>query len=289
MACALLAVAGTAHADERRESDSPFKIEDFAPKKGRYTLSAGLGYAVADAKNVNVSRVILPITHNYALILPDVTLDNRRRDTFFTRMGLRYALRNGLNVSLGLRADASRSLIRGNNGAERTEHDAGWRRLTAGLDYRLSSPFDQPYVLAFADVALAEKNGDDTLHGKTAAVGLGAHWAFDPVILSLSGSYSYLGSRNSNGKTHDPGDVIGFSGAFGIAVNPEITVRAGFAQSFRGGDKVNGRKGEWESGSAFTFGYSHRLSPRLVMNIDAQAGVAGNDTGQISAGFTWRP
>lgn len=89
MACALLAVAGTAHADERRESDSPFKIEDFAPKKGRYTLSAGLGYAVADAKKVNVSRVILPITHNYALILPDVTLDNRRRDTFFTRMGLR--------------------------------------------------------------------------------------------------------------------------------------------------------------------------------------------------------
>lgn len=288
MAC--LSLTGTVHADERRESDSPFKIEDFAPKKGRYTLSAGLGYAVSDSKNVNISSVIIPVTHNYALILPDVTLDDRRRDRFFTHMGLRYALRNGLNASLGIRADASRSVIRGNNNVTRTEHDAGWRQLTAGIDYRLSSPFDQPYVLAFADVALAEKNGDETLHGKTAAVGLGAHWAFDPVILSLSGSYSYLGVRSSSsGKTYDPGDIVGLSGSFGIAVNPEITFRAGFAQSFSSGDKVNGRKGAWKSSSAFTFGYSHRLSPRLVMNIDAQAGIAGNDTGQISAGFTWRP
>lgn len=62
-------------ADERRESDSPFRIEDFAPKKGRYTLNAGIGYAVADSKNVSVSTVVIPLSYGYSLLLPDVTLE----------------------------------------------------------------------------------------------------------------------------------------------------------------------------------------------------------------------
>lgn len=275
-------------ADERRESDSPFKIEDFAPKRGRYTFSAGIGYAVADSKNVSVSTVAIPISHGYSLLLPDVTLDNRRRDSVFTRLGMRYALSDGLNLSVGFRADASRSLIRENN-TTRTENDSGWRSLTAGVDYRLTSPFDHPFVLAFAEVALAENSDGVTLHGKAATVGLSSHWAFDPVILSLTGTYSYLGTRRDNGKTYDPGDVFGLAASFGIAINPEITLRAGLAQGFRGGDKIDGASRDWGSNTSFTLGYTQRLSPKLVMNIDAQAGVAGNETAQIFANFTWRP
>lgn len=275
-------------ADERRESDSPFKIEDFAPKKGRYTLNAGIGYAVADSKNVSVSTVAIPLSHGYSLLLPDVTLDNRRRDSVFTRLGMRYALSDGLNVNVGFKADASRSVIRENN-TTRTENDSGWRTLTAGVDYRLTSPFDHPFVLAFAEVALAENSDGGTLHGKAATVGLSSHWAFDPVILSLTGTYSYLGTRRDNGKNYDPGDVLGLAASFGFAINPEITLRAGLAQGFRGGDKIDGASRDWGSNSAFTLGYTQRLSPKLVMNIDAQAGVAGSDTAQVLANFTWRP
>lgn len=275
-------------ADERRESDSPFRIEDFAPKKGRYTLNAGIGYAVADSKNVSVSTVIIPLSYGYSLLLPDVTLDNRRRDSVFTRLGIRYALSDGFNVNVGFRADAGRSVIRENN-TTRTEKDSGWRSLTAGVDYRLTSPFDHPFVLAFAEVALAENSNGSTFHGKAATVGLSSHWAFDPVILSLTGTYSYLGTRQDNGKTYDPGDILGLAASFGIVVNPEITLRAGLAQSFRGGDKIDGSRGNWGSNSSFTLGYTQRLLSKLVMNIDAQAGVAGSETAQILTNFTWRP
>lgn len=277
-----------AYADERRESDSPFKIEDFAPKKGRYTLNAGIGYSVADSKNVSVSTIAIPLSHGYSLLLPDVTLDNRRRDSAFTRLGMRYALSDGLNANVGFKADASRSVIR-ENSSTRTEHDSGWRSLTAGFDYRLTSPFNHPFILAFSEIALAENIGGSTLHGKTATFGLSSHWAFDPVILSLTGTYSFLGARQDNGKTYDPGDVLGLAASFGFAINPEITLRAGFAQGFRGGDKIDGKKGDWGSNSSFTLGYIHRLSPKLVMNIDAQVGVAGSDTAQFLANFTWRP
>lgn len=288
IACCLLVASIPTHADERRESDSPFKIEDFAPKKGRYTLNAGIGYSVVDSKNVSVSSILIPTTHGYTLILPDVTLDNRRRDSVLSRLGMRYALSDGLNLSFGFKADASRSLIR-ENSTTRTEHDSGWRNLTAGVDYRLTSPFDHPFVLAFAEVAIAENNGSRTFHGKSATLGLSSHWAFDPVILSLTGTYSYLGERQSEGKSYDPGDVLGFAASFGIAINPEITIRAGLTQNFQGAGKIDGALGEWGSATSFSLGYTQRLSSKLVMNIDAQAGVAGNDTAQVLANFTWRP
>ncbi len=288
VACFLLLGYSKAFADERRESDSPFRIEDFAPKKGRYTLNAGVGYAVADSKNVSVSIVAIPLSYGYSLLLPDVTLDNRRRDSVFTWLGMRYALGDGLNVNVGFKADAGRSVVRDNSTA-RTEYDSGWRSVTAGVDYQISSPFDHPFVLAFAEIALAENNGGGALHGKAATVGLSSHWAFDPVILSLTGTYSYLGMRQDEGKNHDPGDVLGFAASFGIAINPEITLRAGLAQSFSTGDRTGNASSEWGSNTSFTLGYTQRLSSALVMNIGAQAGVAGSDTARILADFTWRP
>lgn len=288
MACCLLLVPMPSHADERRESDSPFKIEDFAPQKGRYTLNAGVGYSVVDSKNISVSTIAIPIAHGYLLLLPDVTLDNRRQDRVFSRLGMRYSLRDGLNLNVGLKADASRSLIRENN-TTRTEHDSGWRSLSTGIDYRLTSPFDHPFVLAFGEVALAENNSSGTLHGKSAAFGLSSHWAFDPAILSLTGTYSYIGKRKTEGNSHDPGDVLGLAASFGMAINPEVTIRTGLGLNFQGKTKTDGMESAWKSTTTFSLGYTQRLSSRLVMSIDAQAGAAGSDTAQIFANFTWRP
>lgn len=284
----LLVMSSLVAADERRESDSPFKIDDFAPKKGRYSLSAGVGYSVVDSKKISVSTVAIPTTHGYILMLPDVTLDNRRKDQLFSRMGMRYAVGNGFNLSFGVKAGVGRSLIREND-VTHTDYESGWNNLTAGFDYRLTTPFDHPFVLAFAEFALAENNGSSTFHGRSAVVGVSSHWAFDPVIVSLTGTYSYLGERVSQGKSHDPGDVLGVAASFGVVINPEITIRTGVSQSFQSGGKFDGESGEWGSSTSFSLGYTQRLSSRLVMNIDAQAGVAGNDSAQIATNFTWRP
>ncbi len=285
---ALLILPLHAHSDQRRESDSPFKIEDFSPKKGRYTLSAGLGYSVSDSRKVSVSTVAAPIGHGFALLLPEVSVDDRRRDALFARLGLRHALNERLNVSLGLKVDVSRSVIR-ENSAQRVEHERGWRTLSVGADYRISTHFDQPYVLAFAELALAEKSGGETLSGKSATFGASSHWAYDPVILSLTGTYTHLASRKIDGKRRDPGDIVGLAASFGLAVNPEVSFRAGLSQSFRGGDRFADKKDDWRSATALTLGYTHRLSPRLVMNVSAEAGVAGHDAAQTFVNFTWRP
>lgn len=274
-------------ADEKRPSDTPFKIEDFAPKKGRYTLNTSIGYSVTDSKDVNVSMVGIPFFHG-ALLLPNVTLNNRRKDALQTSLGMRYAATDRLNLSLGGKADASRTLIR-DIGGTRTEHASGLRSVSAGLDYRITSSFQQPYVLAFTEVALAEQSDHKTVHGRSAVLGASGHWAFDPVILSLTGTYSYLGRRGSKGKTYDPGDVFGLGVSIGMAVNPEISLRAGVTQSFRTADEIDEVRGDWTSSTSMNLGYTHRLSPALVMNVSAQAGIAGNDTAQFLVNFTWRP
>lgn len=288
MTCGLLLMVAQTHADERRESDSPFKIEDFAPKRGRYTLSAGIGYTVSDSKSVSVSTISIPIAHGYSILLPDVTLDNRRRDSLFSRVGGRYALNDGFNMSFGFKTNVSRSLIR-ENSTTRTENESGWQNLTAGVDYRLTSAFDHPFVIAFGEVAVAERSDNSTSYGRSAALGISSHWAFDPVILSLTGTYSYLGRRSSQEKTHDPGDLLTVAASFGIALNPEITARFGFSQNFQGKGKVDGVSGEWSSATSLSVGFSQRLNPKLVMNVDGQAGVAGHDNAQIVVNFSWRP
>lgn len=284
-ACCVVALP--AMADDKRPSDTPFKIEDFAPKQGRYTLNTGFGYSVADSKDVNVALAIVPFSHG-VLLLPDVTMDNRRKDTLQAGLGLRYAATDRLNLSLGAKADASRTLIR-NNGGPRTEHDSGWRNLSAGLDYRITTPFQQPYVLAFAEVALAEKSENKTLHGRSAVLGASGHWAFDPVILSLTGTYSHLGKRELGNQSYDPGDVFGLGFSAGLAVNTESSLRAGVTQSFRSADVINGVKGNWTSSTSMAFGYTHRLTPALVTNVGTQMGLAGNETAQLLVSFTWRP
>nr|WP_315596813.1 hypothetical protein [uncultured Cupriavidus sp.] len=282
-----LALPCTASADEIRSSDSPFKIEDFAPKKGRATFSAGIGYAASDSRNVSVSTIAVPISYSYALLIPDVTLNNRRRDAIYTRLGVRYAFGNRFNISAGLKADAERNLVRQNHGHD-TQYSAGWRNLTLGTDYRITSPFSHPFVLGFAELALAENTSDHVTYGSAATVGVGSHWAFDPVIASLTATYSYLGARQSQGKRYNPGDVVAIAGSFGVAMNPEITLRSGIVQSFRTADTGTPRHGEATTLTAFTLGYTQRLSSLLVMNIDAQAGVAGNEVAQVWVNFTWR-
>ena len=39
----------------------------------------------------------------------------------------------------------------------------------------------------------------------------------------------------------------------------------------------------------WSFAAELALCPALVMNVSAQAGIAGNDTAQLLVGFAWRP
>ncbi|WP_412851998.1 hypothetical protein [Ectothiorhodospira shaposhnikovii] len=275
------------HAEEVSNSDTPFRIEDFAPSQGRHALTAGIGYRSSDSRSVSVSTNAFPIAHGYALVLPEVNVDDRRRDALFVNFDMRYAISPTSNLNLGLKADASRSLIREND-TTRTEREADWRVLSAGFDRRITRPIDQPYVLAFAEVALAERSSGNTLSGKTATLGASGHWAFDPVILTLTGTYSHLASRKIDGRHHDPGDVLGIGMSVGLAMNPEISVRGGLTQSFRLAGAVNDSHDHWQGSTALTLGYVQRFTPSVVMNFNVQGGVAGNDMAQITASLTWR-
>ncbi|MCG5526047.1 hypothetical protein LRB11_14070 [Ectothiorhodospira haloalkaliphila] len=275
------------HANEVDDSDTPFRVEDFAPTQGRHALTVGVGYRSSDRRSVSVSTNAIPIAHGYALVLPEVNVDDQRRDALFVNIGMRYAISSRSNLNIGLKADTSRSLIREND-TTRTERETDWRTLSAGFDHRITRPFDQPYVLAFAEVALAEQSGGTRLTGKTATLGGAGHWAFDPVILSLTGTYSYLASREIAGRHHDPGDVLGIGMSVGLAMNPEISVRGGVNQSFRLDGAVDDSHDHWQGSTALTLGYVQRFTPSVVMNFNVQGGVAGNDMAQITASLTWR-
>ncbi len=277
--------------DERRESDSLFKIEDFSPKKGRIALSLSFAYNTRDQQEINIGTIAAPLFSGLVIILPEISASNEKRDTLTSRVGLRYGIGGGFNLNLGFSANARRTLtLDQQTNTSHTKSRAGWRSLTAGADYRLTTYYDTPFMLLFANLTLAEKHGNKTLHGKTGMLGISSHWAFDPVLLSLTGTYSHFAPRTVAGIRLDYGEMLGISASFGFAVNPAISFRWGISQSFRGKNKVHGiTSSEWTGITALTLGYTHRLTQKLVLNISAQAGVAGNETANIVTGFTWRP
>lgn len=264
-----------------------FKIEDFSPNEGRYSIQAGMGYRTSDTQGASFSTVTLPLGHDVALQIPEIGLRESKEDVMFFRVGGRYAISDRLNIHVSTKADVRRQAVKV-NGEWEERHDSGWRQINAGVDYRLTAPYQQPYVVGFADVAVIEREREGMSFGESAIVGVSSHWAYDPAILSITGTYSNFSREEVEGGRHGLEEVVGAAMSFGLAINPEINFRVGMSHAFGVRDRKDRGDTPWSSSSALNFGYTHRLSKEWMMTVTAEAGVAGNDSAATYMGLTWK-
>ena len=92
-----------------------------------------------------------------------------------------------------------------------TTHTSETGRLTnvsLGLDYRVTSPVSQPFIIGFAQVAVPEDSGGQFVSGKTASAGLTANWVKDPLILSGTLTYSHFVERDFGARAFHPGHLV---------------------------------------------------------------------------------
>ncbi len=271
-------------ADERRESDSPFKLEDFSPQKGGLSLNAGIGYNITSSDKFRLKLVGIPLTSAITIHLPVMHRKNEKRYTALSHLGVRYGLFKRFNMSVRLDGQAMFRRISESGADRQQETDIKLQSVAGGFDYRLTSFFENPFVLLFSEINIMENSYNNVIYGKTISSGVAAHWAYDPVILSLVATYSHFFSRNEV----DPGEIVTLAPSFGLAITPEISANVGIAHTFRAEDKIHGKKGEWDIVNTLTLGYSHRLSKILVMSVNARCGLADSDTVGVMTNFTWR-
>lgn len=288
MAFIVLLMAHSASAREQQESDSLLRLEDFAPKTGRLSTSLGLTYITQRDDAVDVGTVLSPLFPGVFIVLPNVQATEREQDSVVGSLSLRYGLIPRLNLTA--RVNGTYRNVRTET-AETTDISETGRlsNVSLGLDYRVTSPLTQPFIIGFAQVAVLEDSGGRFAYGKTASAGMTANWVKDPLILTGTMTYSHFLERNFRAQHFNPGNLLTISPSVGFAANPDVNLSWGFSLGFRQGDRLNGvQQGVWRARSSITLGMAYSQSKSIVVNVNARAGVGGNDRTQLSVFVTRR-
>ena len=273
-------------------ADLPLTIEDLLTAKDRYRLEFGLDYANSDRSNVD-SRFDLIQTGLGNFVLLPVAIGEERRNADFLVMtlGFRYGITMDTEVFTRLTAtnrDVRMQSISG-TASDSSQQLTG---LVIGLNHKFSDDNDTPALLGFADVSLAENtviDGTEFVHGKTGQIGFTTYRSIDPVVLSLTAGYRYVGKRDVHNQPIDPGDMLYINPSVGFAVNHEVTLTGAVQLKFTGKDKVAGHSvGIRTSATDLMFGLGYALSKRTTLNFTTRADISGDSGAQLGFNLLYK-
>lgn len=273
---------------EKKKRKSLIEVDDFAPDIGKFSFNTGAVYATSDKDNFQNGHTIYQLFPGAYLVLPEFSATNRKRDSVNAYFGMKYRLSSQISLSSRVSGGVihTRSII-----DDETSTNTEFRLNSAsfGADIRLTPPTSNPFIHAFANVRAVEDTGNELVYGKTITGGMGTHWIFDPIVLSITGTYTHLFEREYENKSFDPGSVATISPSVGFAVNPEINLNWGMSFAFKDGNKIEGEnKGDWAMSSSLTMGLGFKLSKSTNMNITGRAGIGDSGSTSIGTDFTFR-
>ena len=268
-------------------ADLPLTIEDLLTEKQEFRLELGLNYANSDRNNVNTRFDLVQTgTGNFVLLPVDVSNQRQNSDILALTLGARYGIT--AKTELYSRLTATADDVRTQNGNETDSNSSQQLNdLVLGVNHQFSADNDTPALLGFAEISLAENTAtgkSDFVHGKTGQIGFTTYRSIDPVVLSLTAGDRYAASRDVNGQSVNPGDLLFINPSLGFAINNEVTVTGGVQFKFRGKDKVDGNGvGIRTSQTDLDFGVGYAASEKLTLNFSIRADISSDNGAQ--AGF----
>lgn len=150
-----------------------------------------------------------------------------------------------------------------------------------------------PDSLIFGEVSVYDNtDGLEPVSGSSALVGGTVYTVNDPIVLSLTGSYQYNGTRDltdtSVAKEVDIGDVVSVNGSVGFAVNPDITLTTGIGWQSRQADELQGLSttSTRQTQTNLNLGMAYALSERSNLTANASSNISGEGGSTVSVGLT---
>lgn len=271
------------------EQESLLKVEDFSPRKGRWSINYGLSYQSVDKGGYIPSLLFVPDANGTIFAVPSISPSTDRVDEGSLNIGARYALTG--NVNLFGQVSGSLSNVRTTTalGVSENKTSFGLGALNLGADFRFTPNISRTNFTGFVFVSAAEQADTDWIFGTALSAGFTASRIIDPLILSATVNYNHFFPRTTTSGRHNPGNVITFTPTIGFAVNPDINLSWGMGFSYRTGDELAGApKGSSDVLTTVNLGLGYRLTKDKLLNINGRAGVGGNDAVQIDASISQR-
>lgn len=243
-------------------------------------------YANSERQGVSAGEPILVQTGDtqYVAIPTRIGASRTNTDTWVLTPGLRY----GLSADTEIYGHASWLSQR-----TRSEDPVGLASASddrfadawVGINHRLVREGTNPGVIAFADLALAERGLESTAHGKSASFGATVYRVNDPLVLSLTAAWRLNRARQDGPQRRDPGDTVMLNPEVSFAANNDITLSAGVLWRRQGADAADGvKQGLSSTRTSLTFGLAWAVSERTTLHFDARSNASGGEGAE--AGMT---
>ena len=268
--------------------ESILKVDYFSPKKNKFSVNYGLSYTGTD-ENGYVPNIIFIDTIKGIVPITTLNSTSDRTDRFTASFGVRYALTNSINLF----GQSSGSLITEQatnyTASTYTQTAFDFDNLSFGADFRFTPTPTKMNFNGFVSMSLIERQNQTWLSAKSFTAGVNLLTVIDPLILSTSLTYNHFLKREIQAETHEPGNVITLTPTIGFAVNPDINLSWGTSISYKMPDANNGISLENSAIlSSLNLGLSYRLDTNKLLNMNAKAGVAGNDAMQFNINLSHR-
>lgn len=269
-------------------ADLPLTVEDLLTKKRKFRLETGINYANSDRRDVNAHFDLVQAGSEGFVLLPvDVNSQRQNNDTFILTLGTRYGITSNTEFYNRFIAIADNTRIQ-NESETRNISSAQWNDIVLGINHQFSEENATPALLVFAELTALENaitdRSDDIVYGKSGQMGFTTYRSIDPVVLSLTAGYRYVGSRSVNQKSIDPGDLWFIKPNLGFAVNNEVTISGGVQFKYRDSDKVEGETIDIKTSQIdMDFGVGYRINEAVTLNFSISSDITGDRGAQ--AGF----
>lgn len=273
-------------------ADLPLTVENLLSEKGSTRLEFSTTYSNSERIGVDTQESITVQTSPTSFVQIPTVLGERssNTDALVTTAGIRHGLSKNTEVYgraalLGFEQRSTSST----GETTQTSHSQ-FADTWVGINRQLNNGIDQPGLLGFAEVQVAERQADGELaYGKSAVVGATAYQTYDPVVLSMTGAIQLNDKRAVAGQQLRPGNSLTLAPATGFAVNDKVTLSTGLTWRLTQADRRDGKlQGVHNTRTGMDFGVAYALNEGDTFDVSVRPQVSGNDGVQITMGWVRR-
>lgn len=273
-------------------ADLPLTVENLLSEEGNTRLQLSTTYSNSERTGVDTQDSITVQTGPASFVQVPTVLGERssNTDALVTTAGIRHGLSKATEVYgraslLGFEQRRTSS-----TGETTQESHSQFADSWIGINRQLNSGIDQPGLLGFVEVQVAERQADGELaYGKSAVVGATVYQTYDPVVLSMTGAVQLNDRREVAGQQVRPGNSLILAPSTGFAVNDKVTLSTGLNWRATQADRRDGKQqGTYTTRTGMDFGVAYALNEGDTVDVNVRPQVSGDDGVQVSMGWVRR-
>jgi hypothetical protein len=273
-------------------ADLPLTVENLLSEEGNTRLELSTTYSNSERTGIDARESITVQTGPTSFVQVPTILGERssNTDALVSTAGIRYGLSKDTEVYgraslLGFEQRSTSS-----TGETTQESQSQFADSWIGINRQLNGDADQPGLLGFAEVQVAERQADGELaYGKSAVVGATLYQTYDPVVLSMTGAVQINDRREVAGQQVRPGNSLTLAPSTGFAVNDKVTLSGGLNWRATQADRRDGKQqGVHTTRTGMDFGVAYALNEGDTLDANVRPQMSGDDGVQVSMGWVRR-